>query len=111
MHPKPFQHPHPPIWGATAASKGHYEIGLRGIGLLSFTVGNPPEDLAERLESYRKGHADCVEPVGTFRNDTAATFTMVHCNDTNEKAKDVAAESCVWYPKKAGWHIAQLARG
>jgi alkanesulfonate monooxygenase SsuD/methylene tetrahydromethanopterin reductase-like flavin-dependent oxidoreductase (luciferase family) len=110
VHPKPFQQPHPPIWGATSSVGGHYEIGRRGIGLLSFTVGNPPEDLAERLESYRKGQADCTEPVGAFRNDTAATFTMVHCNTNNEKAKEIAAESCVWYPKKAGWHIAQLAR-
>ena len=98
VHPKPRQDPHPPIWGATSSVDGHYEIGKRGIGLLSFTVGNPPEQLAERLENYRKGQADCDQPVGKFRNSTAATFTMVHCNDTNEKAKAVAEESFVWYP-------------
>ena len=88
---------------------GHYEIGKRGIGLLSFTVGNPPEQLDERIENYRKGQADCTEPVGKFRNTTAATFTMVHCNDTNEKAQAVAEESFVWYPKAAGREIASLA--
>ena len=110
VHPKPLQEPHPPIWGATSSVGGHYEIGKHGIGLLSFTVGSPPEDLAERIEAYRKGQADCAEPVGKFRNDTAATFTMVHCNTTNEKARAVAEESFVWYPKTAGWHIAQVAR-
>ncbi|MEO8694832.1 MAG: LLM class flavin-dependent oxidoreductase [Acidimicrobiales bacterium] len=109
VHPKPRQDPHPPIWGATSSVEGHYEIGKRGIGLLSFTVGNPPEQLAERLENYRKGQADCDQPVGKFRNATAATFTMVHCNDTNEKAKAVAEESFVWYPGAAGREIASLA--
>ena len=76
---------------------------------MSFTVGNPPEQLEERIENYRKGQADCDQPVGKFRNTTAATFTMVHCNDTNEKAKAVAEESFVWYPKTAAASIASLA--
>jgi alkanesulfonate monooxygenase SsuD/methylene tetrahydromethanopterin reductase-like flavin-dependent oxidoreductase (luciferase family) len=65
--------------------------------------------LAERLEMYRKGQADCVEPIGAFRNERAATFTMVHCNTTNEKARAVAEESFVWYPKYGGELIASVA--
>ena len=107
--PKPRQDPHPPIWGATSSVPGHYEIGKRGIGLCSFTVGQPPEDLAERLEAFRKGHADCDEPVGAFRNERAATFTMVHCNETNEKARAAAEESFVWYPGYGGGLIASVA--
>jgi alkanesulfonate monooxygenase SsuD/methylene tetrahydromethanopterin reductase-like flavin-dependent oxidoreductase (luciferase family) len=109
VHPKPLQQPHPPIWGATSSLEGHYEIGKHGIGLLSFTVGNPPEQLEERIANYRKGLAECIDPVGAFRNTTAATFTMVHCADTNEKARAVAEESFVWYPRTAGNHIASLA--
>lgn len=109
VHPKPLQKPHPPIWGATASLDGHYEIGQRGLGLLSFTVGNPPEDLEPRIANYRKGLADCTEPVGAFVNSRAATFTMVHCSDTNEKARNEAEESFVWYPKTAGSAIASLA--
>jgi len=109
VHPKPFQDPHPPIWGATSSVEGHYEIGSRGLGLLSFTVGNPPEQLEERIQNYRRGQADCTQPVGKFRNEQAATFTMVHCNDTNEKARAVAEESFVWYPKTAALSIASLA--
>lgn len=107
--PKPRQDPHPPIWGATSSVPGHYEIGKRGIGLCSFTVGQPPEMLQERLDTYRQGHADCTDPVGAFRNEQAATFTMVHCNESNERAREVAEESFVWYPKHGGQIIASVA--
>src|SRR4030081_1248254 len=45
--PKPLQQPHPPIFGATSSLPGHEEMGQRGIGLCSFTVGLPPEQLAD----------------------------------------------------------------
>jgi alkanesulfonate monooxygenase SsuD/methylene tetrahydromethanopterin reductase-like flavin-dependent oxidoreductase (luciferase family) len=109
VHPSPLQKPHPPIWGATSSVDGHYEMGKRGIGLLSFTVGNPPENLEERIANYRRGLADCTQPVGKFVNSTAATFTMVHCSDTNEQARGEAEESFVWYPRTAGHVIATLA--
>jgi alkanesulfonate monooxygenase SsuD/methylene tetrahydromethanopterin reductase-like flavin-dependent oxidoreductase (luciferase family) len=110
VHPKPLQQPHPPMWGATSTVEGHYEIGARGLGLLSFTVGSPPEQLEERIVNYRKGLSDCKEPVGAFMNLNAATFTMVHCAETNEKARAVAEESFVWYPKVALHNVAELAR-
>jgi alkanesulfonate monooxygenase SsuD/methylene tetrahydromethanopterin reductase-like flavin-dependent oxidoreductase (luciferase family) len=109
VHPKPLQKPHPPIWGATSSADGHYEIGKKGIGLLSFTVGVPPEELAPRLELYRKGLGECAKPVGKFKNERAATFTMVHVADTNQRAYDEAAESMVWYPKTATRFIGALA--
>jgi alkanesulfonate monooxygenase SsuD/methylene tetrahydromethanopterin reductase-like flavin-dependent oxidoreductase (luciferase family) len=107
--PKPLQDPHPPIWGATSSPEGHRAIGQQGIGLCSFTVGVPPEDLADRLELYRKGLAECDQPVGKFVNQQAATFTMVHCAPTNEEAFEDAAESFVWYPKHGGRLIASVA--
>ena len=103
VHPKPLQDPHPPIWGATSSVDGPLrDRQAAASGCCSFTVGHPPEQLAERIENYRKGQADCAKPVGKFRNETAATFTMVHCADTNEKARADAEESFVWYPKTAG---------
>ena len=39
-----------------------------------------------------------TSPSASSCNDTAATFTMVHCSDTNEKARAEAEESFVWYP-------------
>jgi alkanesulfonate monooxygenase SsuD/methylene tetrahydromethanopterin reductase-like flavin-dependent oxidoreductase (luciferase family) len=107
--PKPYQEPHPPIWGATSSPEGHEAIGRLGIGLCSFTVGVPPEELAGRVELYRKGLAQCEEPVGRFRNEQAATFTMVHCADSNARAFAEAQESMVWYPRHASGLIAGLA--
>ena len=54
-YPKPLQQPHPPIFGATSSLPGHEEIGQRGIGLCSFTVGLPPEQLADNIAMYREG--------------------------------------------------------
>jgi alkanesulfonate monooxygenase SsuD/methylene tetrahydromethanopterin reductase-like flavin-dependent oxidoreductase (luciferase family) len=109
VQPKPLQKPHPPLWGATSSPDGHREIGRRGLGLCSFTVGVPPEDLAPRLDLYREGLGECRKPVGKFKNERAATFTMVHCAETNERAYADAAESFPWYIKTAVSHIASLS--
>ncbi len=109
VQPKPLQRPHPPIWGATSSPDGHREIGRHGIGLCSFTVGVPPEELTERIALYRQGLAECTQPVGKFVNDQAATFTMVHCAPTKEEAYDVAAESFVWYVRRGSWLIGSVA--
>jgi alkanesulfonate monooxygenase SsuD/methylene tetrahydromethanopterin reductase-like flavin-dependent oxidoreductase (luciferase family) len=107
--PKPLQDPHPPIFGATSSLPGHKEMGKQGIGLCSFTVGLPPEQLAENIAMYREGLAECEQPAGKFLNDTAATFTMVHCAPTSEEATEVAKESFEWYPRYGGGLIASVA--
>jgi alkanesulfonate monooxygenase SsuD/methylene tetrahydromethanopterin reductase-like flavin-dependent oxidoreductase (luciferase family) len=107
--PKPYQDPHPPIWGATTSLEGHRMMGRCGVGLCSFSVGVPPEDLKPRVEEYRKGLAECEKPIGAFKNEQAATFTMVHCADTNEKAFADAAESMEWYPRVGAQQIASVA--
>ena len=107
--PRPRQKPHPPLWGATSSADGHREIGRHGIGLCSFTVGVPPEDLAERIAMYRQGLAECEQPVGKFVNDQAATFTMVHCAPSKEEAYATAAESFVWYFRTSIRIIASVA--
>jgi alkanesulfonate monooxygenase SsuD/methylene tetrahydromethanopterin reductase-like flavin-dependent oxidoreductase (luciferase family) len=107
--PKPLQQPHPPIWSATTSLDGHYQVGKMGLGLLSFAVGVPPEDLIPRVEAYRKGQAECRKPKGAFRNDRVVTFTMTHCAETDERAFAEAEESMVWYPKQGAKMIADLA--
>ena len=107
--PKPLQQPHPPIFGATSSPGGHKEMGQRGIGLCSFTVGLPPEELAKNIDLYREGLKECEKPAGAFLNDTAATFTMVHCAPTTEEATEVAKESFEWYPRYGGGLIASVA--
>jgi alkanesulfonate monooxygenase SsuD/methylene tetrahydromethanopterin reductase-like flavin-dependent oxidoreductase (luciferase family) len=107
--PKPYQDPHPPLWGATSSPDGHREIGRHGLGLCSFTVGVPPEDLVERIDLYRQGQRECETPVGKFANDQAATFTMVHCAPTNQEAFDQAEESFPWYVKSGARLIGSVA--
>jgi len=107
--PKPIQKPHPPLWGATSSPDGHKEIGRHGLGLCSFTVGVPPEDLVDRLRLYREGLAECSKPVGKFKNEQAATFTMVHCAPTNREAFANAEESFPWYVRTAVSLIGGLA--
>ena len=104
--PSPTTGTRPP--GATSSPDGHREIGRHGIGLCSFTVGVPPEDLVERIAMYHEGLNECEKPVGKFVNDRAATFTMVHCADTNEAAFADAEESFPWYIKTAVRHIGSL---
>jgi alkanesulfonate monooxygenase SsuD/methylene tetrahydromethanopterin reductase-like flavin-dependent oxidoreductase (luciferase family) len=107
--PKPLQKPHPPIFGATSSLDGHREVGRQGIGLCSFTVGLPPEELVKNISAYREGLSECEQPVGKFKNETAATFTMVHCGPTKEEAYEVAARSFEWYPKHGAGLIASVA--
>jgi len=107
--PKPLQDPHPPIWSATTSIDGHHEVGKMGVGLLSFAVGVPPEDLIPRVEAYRKGQSECSQPKGAFRNERVATFTMAHCADSNERAFAEAEESMVWYPRHGSKIIGETA--
>jgi len=107
--PKPRQDPHPPIWAATTSLESHRMVGQLGLGLCSFSVGVPPEELKPKVEEYRRGLAECKEPVGAFINDRAATFTMVHCADDNERAFTEAAESMEWYPAAGARAIASVA--
>ena len=96
--PKPLQKPHPPLWAATTSPESHELVGRHGLGLLSFTIGVPPEDLAGRIQLYRRGIAE-ARPLGLAANPRAATFTMVHCADTTREAVADARASFEWYAK------------
>ena len=50
-----------------------------GLGLCSFAVGVPPEEVKKKIDIYREAVRGCTEPVGKFVNDSAATFTMTCC--------------------------------
>ena len=59
LHPKPLQQPHPPLWVASTSPDSHVLAGELGLGLLSFTIGVSPEDLAERLQAVPRGADAC----------------------------------------------------
>ena len=107
--PKPLQKPHPPLFGATSSLPSHQIVGELGMGLCSFTVGLPPEELAERITVYRKALTTCTKPIGKFVNSQAATFTMVNCAPTKEESYAVSKESFEWYPKFGARLIASVA--
>ena len=108
--PKPIQDPHPPIWGATGSESGHRMMGELGLGLLSFSVGTPPEELARRVGIYREGLAACTSPLGRTVNPRAACFTMVNCAPTREESLEVSRESFEWYPRRSAQLVASVPK-
>jgi alkanesulfonate monooxygenase SsuD/methylene tetrahydromethanopterin reductase-like flavin-dependent oxidoreductase (luciferase family) len=107
--PKPLQDPHPPLWGATSSPDSHRIMGEKGMGLLSFTIGTPPEELKQRIDLYRDGLTR-AKPVGKFVNGRAATFTMVHVAPTREQARTTAAESFEWYARRGTEAVASVSK-
>jgi alkanesulfonate monooxygenase SsuD/methylene tetrahydromethanopterin reductase-like flavin-dependent oxidoreductase (luciferase family) len=108
--PKPLQKPHPPLWGATGSPDTHRLVGEMGLGLCSFGIGQPPEEVKRRIDIYREGLAACTKPVGKYVNDQAAAFTLVCVAPTDEEAQAVARESFEWYPKHGARIIASVVQ-
>ena len=80
VQPKPRQDPHPPVFGATTSDEGHEQMGRLGLGLCSFAVGLPPDEVKRKIDIYRDAIATCEQPLTSFVNDQAATFTMAICS-------------------------------
>lgn len=97
--PKPLQKPHPPLWAAGTGPETHELAGRKGLGLLSFTIMVEPEELARRIGLYRQGLKEC-KPAGKFVNNTASTFTLAFCAETNAEARKIAEESILWYTRQ-----------
>lgn len=109
VQPKPLQDPHPPIFGATGSDDGHALMGELGLGLCSFGVGVPPEDVARRIAIYRKAIRGCSRPLGLRVNEQTAAFTMVNCAPTRAESYEVSRESFVWYGKRSAELVASVA--
>jgi alkanesulfonate monooxygenase SsuD/methylene tetrahydromethanopterin reductase-like flavin-dependent oxidoreductase (luciferase family) len=105
--PKPLQKPHPPLWCASTGPETHEIAGRKGLGLLSFTLLVDPVELKRRIDIYRAGLRE-AKPAGKFINDRAATFTIVHCAETNKEARKTAEEAAVWYVKRAFEAVASV---
>ncbi len=108
VQPKPLQKPHPPLWGATGSPDGHRVMGELGLGLLSFSVGTPPEQLKERIDLYREGIGNCRQPIGAVVHDRAACFTMVNCAATRERSIEASRESFEWYARHSAELVASI---
>jgi alkanesulfonate monooxygenase SsuD/methylene tetrahydromethanopterin reductase-like flavin-dependent oxidoreductase (luciferase family) len=108
--PRPRQAPHPPLWGATSSEDGHRQVGSLGLGLCSFAVGVPPEEVKAKIDIYREALAGCTEPIGAFLNSDAATFTMTLCAPDRDEALAAARDSFEWYPKAGARLIGSVAQ-
>jgi alkanesulfonate monooxygenase SsuD/methylene tetrahydromethanopterin reductase-like flavin-dependent oxidoreductase (luciferase family) len=97
------------VWGATTSDEGHAEMGRLGLGLCSFAVGLPPDEVKRKIDIYRDAVADCTEPLASYVHNRAATFTMALCSTDEQQAWDVGRESFEWYPKRGARQIAEVA--
>jgi alkanesulfonate monooxygenase SsuD/methylene tetrahydromethanopterin reductase-like flavin-dependent oxidoreductase (luciferase family) len=89
--PKPIQKPHPPLWLAGTNPETFVTAGNHGLGLLGFVTGKP-EDVAGRIEGYKKAVSDPKDPIGAFVNNRAAILIQTYCAETREQAyEDVRA--------------------
>jgi alkanesulfonate monooxygenase SsuD/methylene tetrahydromethanopterin reductase-like flavin-dependent oxidoreductase (luciferase family) len=101
--PKPVQEPHPPCWMA-ATSDGSAEVaGENALGLLSFSIMQPLERMAQQIQAYRKAQ-ERAKPLTDVATNKVAAYTLVHCADSIEQAE----RNGIW--KSVGWWYQNLAQ-
>lgn len=83
----PVQKPHPPLWLAASNEETHSLAGKMGLGLLTLVVMLDPDEVARRIQLYRDALKN-AQPVGSYVNNRAAVFYMVHCAETDKKARE-----------------------
>ena len=113
--PKPYQDPHPPCWMA-ATSDGSAEVaGSLGLGLLSFSILQPIERMAQHIAQYRAGAAQ-ARPLTRVSTNKVAAYTLVHCADSMEQAEANGIWDSVWWWYKnlaeftREWELPHLSR-
>jgi alkanesulfonate monooxygenase SsuD/methylene tetrahydromethanopterin reductase-like flavin-dependent oxidoreductase (luciferase family) len=105
--PKPFQHPHPPVWQAAATEKSAVSAGEGGLGLLSFALLQPVEKMADHIRAYRTAQAIArpEDQLTRVKNDRVGVYTLVHAyDDADEAAAYGLWESVNWWYK----HLAEF---
>jgi alkanesulfonate monooxygenase SsuD/methylene tetrahydromethanopterin reductase-like flavin-dependent oxidoreductase (luciferase family) len=86
--PKPYTHPHPPLWMACGSPSTFEKAARLGVGALCFSLG-APRDFAPLIRTYKETirHA---EPIGAYVNDNVACVTQLVCMEDRRKARAVA---------------------
>ncbi len=104
--PKPVQNPHPRPWLAASSASSAENAGRNGVGLLSFALVRPLDEMVDHIRLYREAQAACTQPVTRVKNDRVGVYTMVHCCDDLDEA---AASYSLW-DSLAYWysHLAQF---
>ena len=89
--PKPFGQGHPPIWVACGNPPTFGKAGELGIGAIAFNF-EPIYNLRGRIDAYKEGIANCIEPLGQFMNDNIMMTNGVLCFEDRDKARKLALE-------------------
>jgi alkanesulfonate monooxygenase SsuD/methylene tetrahydromethanopterin reductase-like flavin-dependent oxidoreductase (luciferase family) len=108
--PKPIQDPHPPVFGATGSRDGHHMMGELGLGLCSFSLGTPIEELKGHLAAYHQAAAACTAPLGKTVNNQTVVFSMVNCAPSRQASVEVAKPNFEWYVERSTEIIGELPR-
>src|SRR5262245_49861727 len=95
--PKPVQDPHPPCWMAATTAGSSAVAGEHGLGLLSFSIMQPLEKMAEAVRDYRAASVR-AKPLTAVTTNKVAAYTLVHCADSMAQAEANGIwESCGWW--------------
>jgi alkanesulfonate monooxygenase SsuD/methylene tetrahydromethanopterin reductase-like flavin-dependent oxidoreductase (luciferase family) len=87
--PKPYRGMHPPIWVACGNPPTFEKAGKLGIGALGFNF-SPIHEMKPMIDSYKKGIAECENPVGRYINDNIMLTNAVLCFEDGDRAREIA---------------------
>lgn len=89
--PRPRQEPHPPIWMTCTQPASQDLAAAKGLGVLAFGSG-APAGMKQHIDRYRD-NIKSADPVGDFVNDQWANFTLAHCGEDNDEARQTGARA------------------
>jgi alkanesulfonate monooxygenase SsuD/methylene tetrahydromethanopterin reductase-like flavin-dependent oxidoreductase (luciferase family) len=111
--PKPFQDPHPPCWMAATSTDSCEIAGSLGLGLLSFSIMQPLEVMAEQVARYRKAAANAT-PITDVTTNKVAAYTLVHTTGAKQVSQKVWDSVAWWYKNLAmftlEWELPHLSK-
>lgn len=111
--PRPWQYPHPPVWMAASSEETIRMAGQNGLGLLSFSIMQPLEKLADLIRIYREEQKN-AKPVSSIHTNKVGVYTLVHCTQDRAKfATNRLWESVWWWYRSVAeftlkWELASM---
>jgi alkanesulfonate monooxygenase SsuD/methylene tetrahydromethanopterin reductase-like flavin-dependent oxidoreductase (luciferase family) len=94
--PKPYQYPHPPCWMAASSEETIRMAGANGLGLLSFSIMQPLDKLAELIRIYREEQKNAT-PITRIHTNKVGVYTLVHCTEDRRKFGTNRLWESVWW--------------
>jgi alkanesulfonate monooxygenase SsuD/methylene tetrahydromethanopterin reductase-like flavin-dependent oxidoreductase (luciferase family) len=91
--PRPYQHPHPPIWVSTTSPNGAARVGERGFVQATFLTGF--DGTRAIFDAYRRGWRQSGR-AGAVPLDRLAYAALVYAAPSEREAR-AGAEKLLWY--------------